>query len=57
MMKHFYSISLIVFGLVILYLSLRNNPKDWLSTLLLFLFVAVSVFIFFYYQKKRSLKK
>ena len=53
-MKHFYSISLIALGLVILYLSLKKNPQDWFNTLLI-VFVSVAlVFFFFYYKKKKE---
>ncbi len=53
-MKHFYSISLIALGLVILYLSLKKNPQDWFNTLLI-VFVSVAlVFFFFYYKKKKK---
>ena len=55
-MKIIYSGFFIVIGLAILYLSIRNEPQNWFSTLLLFILVAVSVFLFFYYQKKHKLK-
>ena len=55
-MKNIYSGLFIALGLTILYLSIRNEPQNWLSTLFLFILVAVSVFLFYYYQKKRSLK-